>query len=179
MTRKFSFTRAGVKNPVMVDAKTKSLENVEYINGTKVDDMTGSAQSINKLRDRVDVHDIKINDCETKNIEQDTRLSAIEQGVAGTLINIHKDEPLEISYRYDDTEVGVFKLIFEHELIDDNFKEGQHNLFKLELKNKYSYIIGYIRDDNGITFPNSRCSLNGNIVRLEHGLESTVNELIV
>ena len=179
MTRKFSFTRAGVKNPVMVDAKTKSLENVEYINGTKVDDMTGSAQSINKLRDRVDVHDIKINDCETKNIEQDTRLSAIEQGVAGTLINIFKDEPLEISYRYDDTEVGVFKLIFEHELIDDNFKEGQHNLFKLELKNKYSYIIGYIRDENGITWPNSRVSFDGKTIRLEHQQDSTTNEFIL
>ena len=57
MTRKFSFTRAGVMNPVMVDPKTKSLENVEYLNGTNVEDLTSSTQSINQLRDRVDAHD--------------------------------------------------------------------------------------------------------------------------
>ena len=33
MTRKFSFTSAGVKNPVLVDPKRKALENVEYLNG--------------------------------------------------------------------------------------------------------------------------------------------------
>lgn len=74
MTRKFSFTRAGVKNPVMVDAKTKSIENVEYINGTKVDDMTGSAQAINKLSNRVDDHDIKINEHSIKINEHDDKI---------------------------------------------------------------------------------------------------------
>ena len=74
MTRKFSFTRAGVKNPVMVDAKTKSLENVEYINGTKVDDMTGSAQSINKLRDRVDEHEVRISEVDFRVDEHDDKI---------------------------------------------------------------------------------------------------------
>ena len=54
MTRKFSFTRAGVKNPVMIDAKTKSLENVEYLNGTKVEDLTSSVAAIEALE-----HDIE------------------------------------------------------------------------------------------------------------------------
>ena len=179
MTRKFSFTRAGVKNPVMVDAKTKSIENVEYINGTKVDDITGSAQSINHLRERVDNHEVRINECENKNIEQDERISQLETGIAGALINIYKDEPLKVNYTYSDDEVGVFKLTFDRELIDDNFKEGQHNLFKLELKNKYSYIIGYIRDENGITWPHSRCSFDGKTIRLEHQQDSTTNEFIL
>ena len=179
MTRKFSFTRAGVKNPVMVDAKTKSIENVEYINGTKVDDMTGSAQSINKLRDRVDNHEVRITSCENKDIEQDERISQLETGIAGALINIYKDEPLKVNYTYSDDEVGVFKLTFDRELIDDNFKEGQHNLFKLELKNKYSYIIGYIRDENGITWPNSRVGFDGKTIRLEHQQDSTTNEFIL
>ena len=74
MTRKFSFTRAGVINPVMIDARNKTIENVEYINGTRVEDMTGSAQSINELRERVDEEGIEIANIKIKNLEQDNTL---------------------------------------------------------------------------------------------------------
>jgi hypothetical protein len=74
MTRKFSFTSAGVKNPVLVDPKRKALENLEYINGTKVDDMTGSAQSINKLRDRVDEHEVRISEVDFRVDEHDDKI---------------------------------------------------------------------------------------------------------
>ena len=66
MSKKFVFTRSRVKNPVMIDAETKSLENLEYINGTKVEDMTGSAQAINDLRKLTTKHNEQLTDHETR-----------------------------------------------------------------------------------------------------------------
>ena len=46
MSKKFVFTRAGIKNPVMVDPSTKTLENVEYINDVHIKEITEQVQSI-------------------------------------------------------------------------------------------------------------------------------------
>ena len=46
MTRKFSFTRAGVKNPIMIDAKTRAIENVEYLNGCRVEELEGLYEDV-------------------------------------------------------------------------------------------------------------------------------------
>ena len=85
MTRKFSFTAAGVKNPVLVDPKRKALENVEYLNGIKVDDITSVTADVEALKDITTTHTSEIADCqssiidiERKDIEQDERLDAIE-----------------------------------------------------------------------------------------------------
>ena len=85
MTRKFSFTRAGVKNPIAIDPKTKSLENVEYLNGIKVDDITTVTADVEALKEIATTHTYEIADCqssiidiERKDIEQDERLDAIE-----------------------------------------------------------------------------------------------------
>ena len=85
MTRKFSFTRAGVKNPIAIDPKTKSLENVEYLNGIKVDDITTVTADVEALKEITTTHTYEIADCqssiidiERKDIEQDERLDAIE-----------------------------------------------------------------------------------------------------
>ena len=92
MSKKFVFTRSRVKNPVMIDAETKSLENLEYINGTKVEEITEQVEAIMELKETVSKHDGRITvlednytktderltNCENKNTEQDSRLTNCE-----------------------------------------------------------------------------------------------------
>lgn len=65
MSKRFSFTRAGVRNPVNIDPREKSINNLEYINGAKVSDITGAAFEIDQLRDITSTHDERITKCET------------------------------------------------------------------------------------------------------------------
>ena len=92
MSKKFVFTRAGIKNPIMIDPHMKSLENVEYINGTNVEVITEEVESINELKETVSKHDGRITvlednctelderltNCENKNTEQDERITNCE-----------------------------------------------------------------------------------------------------
>ena len=92
MSKKFVFTRAGIKNPIMIDPHMKSLENVEYINGTNVEVITEQVESINELKETVSKHDGRITvlednctelderltNCENKNTEQDSRITNCE-----------------------------------------------------------------------------------------------------
>ena len=92
MTKKFVFTRAGVKNPLSIDPKTKSIENIDYINGTSVEELTNNVQSIIELRELVSTYDGRITDleddctdlnnrvvtCENINNEQESRISECE-----------------------------------------------------------------------------------------------------
>lgn len=65
MSKRFSFTRAGVRDPVNIDPREKAINNLEYINGAKVSDITGSAFAIDELRDITSKHDERITNCET------------------------------------------------------------------------------------------------------------------
>ena len=78
MTKKFTFTRSGIKNPVMVDPQRKALENVEFINGAKVEDMTGSAKAIEELRENVQNLDVRATDLEMNDVQIEQRLSNVE-----------------------------------------------------------------------------------------------------
>ena len=40
MSHNFSFTRAGIKDPITIDPKNKSIHNVEYINDIKMEDIS-------------------------------------------------------------------------------------------------------------------------------------------
>ena len=128
MTKKFVFTRAGIKNPVMIDPKNKTIENLEYLNGVKVDDMTGSAKAIEGLRENVQNLDVRttdlemndvqikqrlsniegknneqdsrINNVEAKNIEQDSRIAQLQSD----LINHKHDEYVSLAYLLENYE---------------------------------------------------------------------------
>ena len=78
MSKKFVFTRSGIKHPVMVDPQLKALENVEYLNGTKVDDLTASAESLNELRRDVNEHEDRIITLENEHTDCDARIMALE-----------------------------------------------------------------------------------------------------
>ena len=66
MTRKFSFTRAGVKNPVMIDPKTKAVENVEYLNGMEVEKITGLYDDVEQLKYDMEHHKHELMDYDVK-----------------------------------------------------------------------------------------------------------------
>ena len=128
MTRKFSFTRAGVKNPVMIDAKTKSLENVEYLNGTNVEDITGSVQDIKELKDRVDEHEDKIQDIkelkdrvdehEDKIQELENKSFDINSITTGdVIVEPFEEGELTWTMSYTDTEL---RIVFNPEISADN-----------------------------------------------------------
>ena len=112
MTRKFSFTRAGVMNPVMIDPKNKSLENVEYLNGVKVEDITSSAIAIAALERDVNDHEVRISkvesevavvdelderltDCEIKDVEQDVKIAEVESEVNDRYTKKEVDDKFE------------------------------------------------------------------------------------
>ena len=78
MSKKFVFTRAGIKNPVMVDPNTKTLENVEYINDVHIKEITEQVQSIEELKEAVNRHDECIEIINAKNVEQDSKISNCE-----------------------------------------------------------------------------------------------------
>jgi hypothetical protein len=108
MTRKFSFTAAGVKNPVLIDPKRKALENVEYLNGIKVDDITTVTADVEALKEITTTHTYEIADCqssiidiERKDIEQDERLDAFED-------HNHDDRYALIDHTHDDTYVETY-----------------------------------------------------------------------
>ena len=112
MTRKFSFTRAGVKNPIAIDPKTKSLENVEYLNGVKVDDITSSTVAIEKLEELTSKHTSEIAECkasiddiERKDIERDERVTDLEE-----LTTTHTSEIAEQDNRIAAVEADVSEL---------------------------------------------------------------------
>ena len=64
MSKKFVFTRAGITNPISIDPKNKSIENLEYINDTKVEDLTNNVQSITELREQVNIHENRVSELE-------------------------------------------------------------------------------------------------------------------
>ena len=72
MSKRFSFTRAGVRNPVALDPRERAIYNLDYINGAKVSDITGAAFAIDELRDITSTHDERITKCET-DIQTDIR----------------------------------------------------------------------------------------------------------
>ena len=78
MSKKFVFTRAGVKNPITVDPNAKTLENVEYLNGTKVKDLTTNAEKINELREDVDKHEERIVILEEEYTNSAEKITALE-----------------------------------------------------------------------------------------------------
>ena len=112
MTRKFSFTRAGVKNPVMIDPKNKTLENLEYLNGVKIEDITQSAVAIDEIREIVedqgkkitelesevavvDELDERLTDCEVKDVEQDVKIAEVESEVNDRYTKKEVDDKFE------------------------------------------------------------------------------------
>ena len=92
MTKKFTFTRAGVKNPVMIDPKLKSIENVEYLNGLKVEEIITGIEDIEELQEITAEHTERIGviegdvaalknrtqELETRTDELTTRSDALE-----------------------------------------------------------------------------------------------------
>ena len=69
MTRKFSFTRAGVKNPIMIDAKTRAIENVEYLNGCRVEELEGLYEDVEQLKYDMEHHKHELMDYDVKMTE--------------------------------------------------------------------------------------------------------------
>ena len=55
MTKKFSFSAAGVKAPIMIDPKHNTIENVLNINGTAVTDMINNIDAVKvEINDRIE-----------------------------------------------------------------------------------------------------------------------------
>ena len=55
MTKKFSFSAAGVKAPIMIDPKHNTIENVLNINGTAVTDMINNIDVVkDEINDRIE-----------------------------------------------------------------------------------------------------------------------------
>lgn len=69
MSKRFSFSRAGVRNPVAIDPREKAIYNLDYLNGAKVSDITGSAFAIDELRDITSKQAERITTCE-QNIDK-------------------------------------------------------------------------------------------------------------
>ena len=51
MTKKFTFTAANTNSPITLDARSKSIDNVEYLDGIKVSDLKDVKQKIFDLDD--------------------------------------------------------------------------------------------------------------------------------
>ena len=209
MTRKFSFTSAGVKNPVLVDPKRKALENVEYLNGIKVDDITSSAVAIDELRDITENHERMIEEIHVKDAEQDERISVIDtieavQEEHTNTLNDHEarievledvgittneivealvddyDIASEVSFEFIDTAIGVTRIKITPKITAENFLDGQHSMFKLTLSNLYAYSFSYTKTDGVITFGHSKLSFDDGVFIFEHGYEDvTGKELVI
>ena len=78
MTRKFSFTRAGIKDPIMIDPKVKSIENLDYINGIKVTDVTNIIEDMNDLQEVTINHKDRIEVLESSDVTQNKRIDDVE-----------------------------------------------------------------------------------------------------
>ena len=99
MTRKFSFTKAGVKNPISIDPKTKSISNVEYINDVRMEDISGVVGDIDKLQEDVERHTVQIGEIENelsehaKEIKEHNHTSITsEDGTSSVHIKSNTDE---------------------------------------------------------------------------------------
>ena len=97
MTRKFCFIRSGVKNPIMIDAKNKSIENVEYINEIKVENISKTINDIKQLQEVSKEHEQLISNLEAEDIALNDRInthshSAIRNDlVIDGNVNVSKD----------------------------------------------------------------------------------------
>ena len=177
MTRKFSFTRAGVKNPVMIDPKNKTLENLEYLNGVKIEDITQSAVAIDEIREIVedqgkkitelesevavvDELDERLTDCESKDVEQDNRITEVETKV-GTAISY----AAELDERLTDCEV---KDVEQDVKIAEVESEVNDRYTKKEVDDKFENFI--IKDHTHTKFDNNLTingALNVNTFRIQ------------
>ena len=135
MTRKFSFTRAGVINPVMIDAKTKSIENLIYINGTKVEDMTSAVGDIEELERITADHAERITNVESR---VDNIYSLVVEEPIGP--------PSEITWEYTN-ENGELHIKFSPNLtLDDlQFKGAYYYVMSIEWNPSYIWDDVYFR----------------------------------
>lgn len=90
MSKKFSFSRAGVRAPIMIDPRDRTIENVEYINGARVSDITGAAFEIDNLRTITSMHAERIERCENKEKSLEESINALDGRIGGCETEIGK-----------------------------------------------------------------------------------------